>query len=99
VIARQSDRLPNTTMLALPRRDAEALVIRLDLDGIAVSAGSACSSGKVGPSHVLAAMNLAPELAGGAIRVSFGPEVTRSDVDAFVAAWSRAAAGGRRPRG
>ncbi len=99
VIARQSDRLPNTTMLALPGRDAEALVIRLDLEGIAVSAGSACSSGKVGPSHVLAAMNLAPELAGGAIRVSFGPEVTRSDVDAFVSAWSRAAAAcGRRPR-
>ena len=97
VIARQSDRLPNTSMLALPGRDAEALVIRLDLEGIAVSAGSACSSGKVGPSHVLAAMNLAPELASGAIRVSFGPEATRSDVDAFVSAWSLAAAARGRP--
>ena len=99
VIARQSDRLPNTSMLALPGRDAEALVIRLDLEGVAVSAGAACSSGKVGPSHVLAAMRVAPELASGAVRVSFGPEATRADVDAFVAAWRRAAAAcGRRER-
>jgi len=100
VIARDSDRLPNTSMLALPGCDAEAIVIRLDLEGIAVSAGSACSSGKVGPSHVLAAMDLAPDLLHGAIRVSFGPEVTDTDLDAFVSAWGRAAAVcGRRPAG
>ena len=87
-------------MLALPGCDAEAIVIRLDLEGIAVSAGSACSSGKVGPSHVLAAMDLAPDLLHGAIRVSFGPEVTDTDVDAFVSAWEKAAAVcGRRPAG
>ncbi len=96
VIARSSDRLPNTSMLALPGRDAEAVVIRMDLEGVAVSTGSACSSGKVGPSHVLAAMDLAPEVVRGAVRVSFGPEVTQSDVDALAAAWGRAAACERR---
>ena len=58
-----ADRLPNTTSLALPGASAETLVIALDLAGIAVSAGAACSSGKVGASHVLAAMGLEPELA------------------------------------
>ncbi len=87
VIARRSPRLPNTSMLALPGRNAEALVIRLDLEGIAVSAGAACSSGKVGPSHVLDAMGLDPELVRGAVRVSFGPDTGHAAVDRFVSAW------------
>ena len=65
-------RLPNTSLIAARGVKAETLVIGLDLAGFAVSAGSACSSGKVEPSHVLAAMGVSPELAEGAIRVSLG---------------------------
>lgn len=95
VVARGSPRLPNTSMLALPGADSETLVIRLDLMGFAVGAGAACSSGKVGPSHVLAAMGRGPDE--GAVRVSLGPATTAAEVDAFVAAWAEAAAG-RAPR-
>ncbi len=62
-------------------------MIRLDLAGVAVSAGSACSSGKVGASHVLEAMGLGPEIASGTIRISLGRETTKDDIAAFVAAW------------
>lgn len=87
-------RLSNTTCLALPGAAAETLVIRLDLAGIAVSAGAACSSGKVGASSVLAAMDLPAEIARSAIRVSLGWSTTESDVDAFLAAWSAIAGKG-----
>ncbi len=87
VIARTAPRLGNTVSLALPGKQAETLVIRLDLAGIAVSAGSACSSGKVGRSHVLEAMGLGHDISGSAIRVSLGPDTTRADVDAFLSAW------------
>ena len=60
-----------------------------DLDGIAVSSGSACSSGKVSRSHVLAAMGVAPEIAAGAIRVSLGWNTTSEDIERFGAAWRR----------
>jgi cysteine desulfurase len=66
---------------------AETAVIAFDLEGVAVSSGAACSSGKVQPSHVLAAMGVPPGLARGAIRVSLGATTTESDVDRFVAAW------------
>jgi len=82
-------RLPNTSSIALPGADAETLVIKLDLSGIAVSAGAACSSGKVGQSPVLAAMGLAPEIAGSAIRVSLGPETTDEEIAIFIDAWKR----------
>jgi cysteine desulfurase len=81
-------RLANTTCLALPGIRADAQVIALDLDGIAVSAGAACSSGKVTTSHVLAAMGLG-ELAGQAIRVSLPWDATEAVVDAFVPAYER----------
>jgi len=84
-------RLANTTCLALPGVRADAQVIALDLDGIAVSAGAACSSGKVTSSHVLAAMGLGA-LAGEAIRVSLPWNATAADVDAFAAAYPRMAA-------
>ena len=80
-------RLWNTTSLALPGKLAETLVIRLDLEGVAVSAGSACSSGKVGASHVLEAMGLSREIAAGTIRISLGPQTTREDIGRFLAAW------------
>jgi cysteine desulfurase len=82
-------RLPNTTLVAMPGAKAETLVIALDLDGVAVSSGSACSSGKVAPSHVLAAMGVGPELARGAIRVSLGAATTEADVDRFIQVWQK----------
>jgi cysteine desulfurase len=87
VVGGAAPRLANTTMLALPGHAAETLVIQLDLAGIAVSAGAACSSGKVGESHVLAAMGVAPEVARSAIRVSVGWSSSETDVDAFLMAW------------
>jgi cysteine desulfurase len=73
-------RLPNTSAIAVPGTRAETLVIGLDLAGVAVSAGSACSSGKVEASHVLAAMGMAPEIVQGAIRVSLGLGTTNADI-------------------
>lgn len=87
VIGRDAPRLANTSSLSLPGSSAETLVIKFDLKGIAISAGSACSSGKVGVSHVLGAMGVAPEIAKAAIRVSLGPDTTEDDIAAFVAAW------------
>ena len=84
-------RLPNTTLVALAGMKAETAVIAFDLDGIAVSSGAACSSGKVAASHVLAAMGVAPELARAAIRVSLGWNTSESEVDRLVAAWIRLA--------
>lgn len=83
-------RLANTTCLALPGVRADAQVIALDLEGIAVSAGAACSSGKVAASHVLAAMGLGP-LAGEAIRVSLPWNATEAAVAAFAEAYPRIA--------
>ena len=80
-------RLPQTLCVAVDGTSAETLVIALDLAGVAVSSGSACSSGKVGPSHVLAAMGVPPGLAQAAIRISLGWESTRSDIDIFARAW------------
>ena len=80
-------RLPNTTLVALPGAKAETLVIAFDLAGVAVSSGAACSSGKVAPSHVLAAMGVEPALARGAIRVSTGPATTEAEIDRFLNVW------------
>jgi cysteine desulfurase len=95
IVGEGAERLPNTTSIALAGTSAEILVIAFDLAGIAVSAGAACSSGKVGASHVLEAMGLEPALARSAIRASLGWSSTEHDVAAFVAAWGRTAA---RPR-
>jgi cysteine desulfurase len=92
VIGAEADRLPNTTSVALPGASAETLVIALDLAGVAVSAGAACSSGKVGASHVLEAMGLEPALARAAIRISIGWSTTERDVAAFAGAWAQATA-------
>ncbi len=82
-------RLPNTSCFAIEGVGAELLLMGLDLEGVAVSSGSACSSGKVAPSHVLAAMGVDPELSRGAVRVSFGWNSTEADVDAFGASLKR----------
>jgi cysteine desulfurase len=84
-----SQRLPNTTLFAVPGIKADTALIALDLDGVAVSAGSACSSGKVAASQVLEAMGVPLRLAGCAIRVSIGPVTTRGDVDFFLSAWEK----------
>jgi len=88
VFAPGAGRLPNTSCVALPGIAAETQVMALDLAGVAVSAGSACSSGKVGASHVLRAMGAAPELAGSAIRISLGWRTTTDDIDHLVEAWT-----------
>ena len=75
------ERLPNTTLFAIPGVKAETAIIALDLEGIGVSSGAACSSGKVQASHVLSAMAVEPTLARGAIRISVGYGTTESDID------------------
>ncbi len=85
-------RLPNTTLFAVPGTKAETAIITFDLNGIAVSSGSACSSGKVAASHVLAAMGAAPDLARGALRVSLGHVSTMNEVEQFLGTWNMLAA-------
>ena len=80
-------RLANTSCLTMPGVEAETQVIQLDLAGVAVSAGAACSSGKVEPSRVLAAMGVDANEAATAIRVSLGWSTTEDDADKFVEAW------------
>jgi cysteine desulfurase len=87
ILGTGAERLPNTTLVARPGMKAETAVIAFDLEGVALSAGAACSSGKVSPSHVLAAMGVPPELARGAIRVSLGRSTTESEINQFLAAW------------
>ena len=84
----ESPRLANTSCVALPGMASERQVIALDLAGIAVSAGAACSSGKVRASAVLGAMGVPPALAASAIRVSLGWQSKAEDIDRFMAAWA-----------
>jgi cysteine desulfurase len=87
IYARGNLRLPNTSCLAVPGWKGETQVMQMDLAGFAVSAGAACSSGKVGPSRVMRAAWNDSALAAGAIRVSMGPTTTEGEVDAFATAW------------
>jgi len=87
IAAENTPRLPNTTCVAVPGLHGETLVIAMDLEGIAVSAGSACSSGKVERSHVLDAMGLDNETASGAIRISLGWSSTEAEIMRFLSAW------------
>ncbi len=89
VIAKKENRISNTTCVAVPGTRAETLIIALDLAGVSVSAGAACSSGKVAQSHVLRAMGLAPSIAEAAIRISLGWTSTEQDVARFLDAWER----------
>ena len=88
VVGSAVPRLPNTSAIAMPGVAAETQVVALDLDGVMVSAGAACSSGKVGPSHVLAAMRVDPEIAASTIRVSLGWSSTEAEIDHFLRAWT-----------
>lgn len=85
------ERLPNTTLFTVPGLRAETAVIGFDLAGIAVSSGSACSSGKVQASHVLQAMGFAAEMAMGAVRLSLGWSTHEADVDRCLEGWRKLA--------
>ncbi len=89
IFGEKADRLPNTTCFAIPGKSAEMLLIAFDLEGIAVSSGSACSSGKVERSHVLAAMGISQGLSEGVIRVSTGWSTEETDIERFSAALSK----------
>jgi cysteine desulfurase len=89
VIADGVARIATIGAYRMPGVAAKAQLIQFDMVGIAVSAGSACSSGSMRPSHVLAAMGIATDVADEVIRVSFGPETRASDIDRFVEEWSR----------
>ncbi len=89
IFSRDAERLPNTTALGHPGMAGETLVMSLDLAGFAVSSGSACSSGRTTPSHVLDAMGVNPELARSLIRVSLGWNTSREEVVRFAAVYVR----------
>lgn len=89
IFSEDAERLPNTTLFTAPGLKAETAVIGFDLEGIAVSSGSACSSGKVQPSHVLSAMGFDPLIAQGAVRLSLGWSTREADVDRCLEAWRK----------
>jgi cysteine desulfurase len=89
VFADDVKRLPNTTLFTVAGLRAETAVIGFDLAGIAISSGSACSSGKVQPSHVLEAMGLGPDIAQGALRLSMGWSTSEAEVDRCLEAWRK----------
>jgi cysteine desulfurase len=91
IFAEETPRLPNTTLFTVPGLRAETAVIGFDLEGVAVSSGSACSSGKVQPSHVLDAMGFGPDLAQGAVRLSLGWSTAEADINSALQAWRKLA--------
>jgi cysteine desulfurase len=91
IIAEQSPRIATIGAYSLPGGSSASLLVQFDLAGIAVSAGSACASGAMKSSAVLAAMDVAPEIANGFLRISFGPGTSEADVDRFLAEWRRIA--------
>ncbi|UZW56489.1 aminotransferase class V-fold PLP-dependent enzyme [Sphingobium sp. JS3065] len=91
IVARDAPRIPYIASYRMPGLSARAQLIQFDLAGISVSAGSACSSGSLKPSHVLHAMGWDEAQAGEVVRVSFGPATSEADIDRFIAAWTRMA--------
>ena len=89
IFGQDAPRLANTSLVSMPEVASETQVIAFDLEGIAVSAGSACSSGKVEPSRVLRAMGYEMGVASTAVRVSLGWESGEEDVNKFIEAWGR----------
>lgn len=92
IFGAKAERLANTSNFALPGISAETAVMALDLDGVCISSGAACSSGKVRPSHVLKAMGVSEDIARSALRVSFGWNSTEADAHAAIAALAKLAA-------
>src|SRR5439155_21370148 len=91
VIGEGSPRIPTIGAVSLPGAASASLLVQFDLAGMAVSSGSACSSGAMKESAVLAAMGLPRELAAGYLRISFGPDTAEADIDRFLAEWRRIA--------
>jgi len=91
VIGETAPRISTIGAISLPSASNASLLVQFDLAGIAVSAGSACSSGAMKDSAVLTAMGVPPEIAGGTLRISFGPDTSEADVDRFVGEWRRIA--------
>jgi cysteine desulfurase len=89
IIAQNAPRIATIGSVSMPGANNASLLVQLDLAGVAVSAGSACSSGKMKASSVLAAMGVPSEVAGGFLRVSFGPHTSEADVDRFLDEWRR----------
>jgi cysteine desulfurase len=89
IFSEAAERLPNTILFTAPGLKAETAVIGFDLEGIAVSSGSACSSGKVQPSHVVSAMGFEPEAAQGAVRLSLGWSTQEADINRTLEAWRK----------
>ena len=89
VVSRAAERLATIASYRMPGKAAAAQLIQFDMAGIAVSAGSACSSGTLKPSHVLAAMGWGEAEASEVVRVSFGPDTSRADIYRFVDVWKR----------
>ena len=86
---KKAPRLPNTSFFAVPDKSSQTLMMGLDLQGIAVSTGLACSSGKVGASRAITAMGLADKAPKGAIRVSLGYNSILQDAEKFLCAWAK----------
>jgi cysteine desulfurase len=91
IVARNAPRIATIASYRMPGVPAAAQLIQFDMAGIAISAGSACSSGSLRPSHVLAAMGWGETAAGEVIRVSFGPDTSRADIYRFIETWQRIA--------
>ena len=91
VMAKDAPRIPTIGAISLPGASNASMLVQFDLAGIAVSAGSACSSGKMKKSEVLAAMGVRQEVADGFLRISFGPSTSEADIDAFLGEWQRVA--------
>ncbi len=94
IFGRAAPRLPNTSAFATPGLTAETTLIKLDLGGVALSSGSACSSGKVKRSHVLTAMGIDPAMSAGALRASLGWTTSGAEIDHLLAAYAKALAAG-----
>lgn len=88
IFATEVERLPNTSYIALRNADAQTQLINLDLNGICVSAGPACSSGTLTESRILKAMGIAPEFSTSAVRVSLAVETTKDEIEKFIKVWS-----------
>ena len=87
--SQDTKRIANTSFFSLPNADSQTLLMALDLEGIAVSNGSACSSGRVKPSHVLEAMGKDKKLTSSALRISMGWATKGEDIEAFLEAWQK----------
>ena len=89
IYGQNQNRAANTTLISIPGLSSETLLMNFDLEGIAISNGSACSSGKVEPSHVLKAMGENNKAASGALRISTGWNTTQTDIDIFLTTWKK----------